>query len=74
MEPLYNGHFGTRKIVCYMEVSTIKRLVTCIAIYLDPQKQSVMERFLLLGEFVVRGSMHIIKLSYYNNNIIIIVS
>jgi hypothetical protein len=28
----------------------------CIAIYLDPQKQSVIERFLLLGEFVIRGS------------------
>ena len=27
-----------------------------IAIHLDPQKQSVVERFLLLGEFVIRGS------------------
>ena len=27
-----------------------------IAIYLDPQKQSVIERFSLLGEFVMRGS------------------
>ena len=27
-----------------------------IAIYLDPQKQSVIERFVLLGEFVMRGS------------------
>ena len=27
-----------------------------IAIYLDPQKQSVIESFSLLGEFVMRGS------------------
>ena len=27
-----------------------------IAIHLDPQKQSVVERFPLVGEFVVRGS------------------
>ena len=24
--PLYNGHFGTRRTVCYTEVSTIERL------------------------------------------------
>ena len=28
----------------------------CIAIHLDPQKQSVMERFSQLGEFVMSGS------------------
>ena len=28
----------------------------CTAIYLDPQKQSVIEKFPLLGEFVIRGS------------------
>ena len=27
-----------------------------IALYLDPQRQSVIERFSLLGEFVTRGS------------------
>ena len=28
----------------------------CIAICLDPRKQSAIERFLLLGEFVTRGA------------------
>ena len=28
----------------------------CIAMYLDPPKPSVLERFPLFGEFVVRGS------------------
>ena len=28
----------------------------CIIVYLGPHKQSVIERFLLLGEFVIRGS------------------
>ena len=32
-----------------------------IAIYLDPQKQSAIERFVLLGEFVMRGSAVYIK-------------
>ena len=43
------------KTACYTEVHTILAHFIHIAIYLDPHKQSVIERFPLLGKFVIRG-------------------
>ena len=43
-----------KQFVIQRSNSTIQR--SCVTIYLDPQKQSVIERFPLLGEFVKRGS------------------
>ena len=36
---------------------------TCMTIYLDPHKQSVIQRFPLLGNFVIRGPT-----VYYSTN------
>ena len=50
------GTLETEKQFVIRRFSLFRDYFICIAIYLDPQKQSVIERFLLLGEFVVRDS------------------
>ena len=46
---------GPEKQFAIQRFPLFRGYFVCIAIYLVPQKQSVIERFLLLGEFVVRG-------------------
>ena len=47
----------TDKLFVMQRFSLFKSYFRCIAIHLVLHKQSVLERFLLLGEFVVRGSL-----------------
>ena len=47
---------GTEKQFVIQRFPLFRGCFICTAIYLDPQKQSVIERFSLLGEFVIRGS------------------
>ena len=47
---------GTEKQFAIQKFPLFRGYFICIAMYLDPQKQSVIERFSLLGEFVNRGS------------------
>ena len=47
---------GTDKGVVIQRFPLIRGYFVRIAIYLDPHKQSVMEKFSLLGTFVVRSS------------------
>ena len=58
VRPLHNEDLGTEEEgLLYTEVSTIFRAcVVWLMIYWGSHKQSVIERFLLLGEFVIRGS------------------
>ena len=56
-EPLYSGHLGTEDQFVTKRFTLIRGYFMQIAmIYLGPLQQSLMERFLLLGEFVIRGS------------------
>ena len=45
----------TEKLSVIQRFPLFKGYFTCITTYLDQQKQSVIERFSLLGEFVIRG-------------------
>ena len=47
---------GTKKQFVVQRFPLFRGYFVCTAIYLVPQKQSVIERFSLLGEFVKRGS------------------
>ena len=52
---------GTEKQCAIKRFPLLRRgCFTSIGIRLDPPKQSVMERFSLLEEFVIRGSLHIL--------------
>ena len=48
------GTLGTEKQFVVQRFPLFRGYFTQTAIYLDQQKQSVMERFSLLGEFVIR--------------------
>ena len=47
---------GTEKQFAVQRFPLFRGYFIHIAIYLDPEKQSVIERFSLLVEFVIRGS------------------
>ena len=49
-------NLGTAKQFVIQRFPLFRGQFTGIVIYLDPQKQSVIERFPLLGEFGIRGS------------------
>ena len=55
MELLYNGHLGPEKHCVIQRFLLFKGYLIHTAIYPGSQKDSVLERFLLLGEFVIRG-------------------